>query len=915
MGRIQSNVGLLSGVPITDTVNQLINLAAAPRTRLSNQNQKLQGQQLAVTELTAAVLSVQFATNKLSNVSVFTTRTLTSSNSAVLTAATDGNPPVGEFQFTPAQTAQKYQALSTGFADTDSPIGEGSLQLRFGGTVDEGLDLDLLNQGQGVARGKIKITDRSGDSATIDLRFALTVDDVLAKINDENDIDIKAEVVGDSIRLTDLSGGAENLRVQEVGSGSTAADLGLADVDTAADSVVGSDVLSLYDDIALDQLNDGSGLSIRRALPDLSVQLADGETVSIDFHRLGDDEVEERIETTLADLLETINEAAPGSLEAKISDDGDRIELTDLTVGASEFAVTSPLSGTVAEDLGLTGAAVGGVITSDRLLGGLKGPLLSSLGGGSGLGDLGDLHLQDRAGAEATVDLSSAESLNDVIEAINQSGVEITAKVNSAGTGLTLTDTSGDSGNLLVESIDGSDSAAKLGIEVDDAVNKIEGENLNLQVVSEETTLDSLNGGKGVRQGSFLITDADGETGAVNLAQLGVETLGDVITAVNGLSIGVKAQLNDAGDGLLLIDTLGTGGPITVAEVGSGNAAKDLHLLGEATEQEINGEPTFVIDGSTTVTIDISDTDTLTDLVEKLNDSGLDISASVFSDGSGVTPHRLSLSSNVGGRAGQLRIDASGVGFSFQTLTEGRDALLLFGEENGVLTSSATNTFSNVLDGVSLTVNGSSETAVTITSQTSNASVVSNVRLFVDQYNKLRDKIDGTTFFNEADLTAGSLLGSLETLRVDTEVTNLVTGRFFSAGSIQSVGELGITFGENGKLTLDESVLTAKFASDPDAVEEFFTKEDTGFAAKFNNLIDSLAGETNSLLVNKAQSLQIRIDNNADRIDFLTDRLDSQRELLLTKFFRMEEAIAKIQANLTSINSIQALAPVESTSG
>ena len=58
------------------------------------------------------------------------------------------------------------------------------------------MDLSALNGGAGVERGKIRITDRSGESEVIDLRFALTIDDVLKQINSSDNIDVIAVAAG-----------------------------------------------------------------------------------------------------------------------------------------------------------------------------------------------------------------------------------------------------------------------------------------------------------------------------------------------------------------------------------------------------------------------------------------------------------------------------------------------------------------------------------------------------------------------------------------------------------------------------------------------------------------------------------------------------------------------------------------------
>ena len=54
---------------------------------------------------------------------------------------------------------------------------------RSHGRVNPSTELDTLNGGQGVRRGTITITDRSGADAEIDLSTSMTVDDVLNAIN------------------------------------------------------------------------------------------------------------------------------------------------------------------------------------------------------------------------------------------------------------------------------------------------------------------------------------------------------------------------------------------------------------------------------------------------------------------------------------------------------------------------------------------------------------------------------------------------------------------------------------------------------------------------------------------------------------------------------------------------------------
>ena len=900
MGRIQSDIGLVTGINIADTVNKLMALQARPRDAATQRQATLKAQQTAVTELLALTLGVQIAGKKFKDVSLYSKKDVTSSNTAFITAAATGDVPAGAYQFVPIRTAAASHLLAGGVASRDSALGAGTFSFRQGPGVDQTADLREINSGNGIDPGKIRITDRSGATAVIDLRYAQNIEDVLQAINQTDGISVRAEGVGDRLKLVDTSGGSGNLKVGEVSGGTTAASLGLASVNVAADSATGQDILRLFNGLDISRLNDGNGLSIRAALPDLHVTLRDGTSLDIDFRSLA---TGARQEKTLGDLLATINEADPDKLQAELSPDGDRIVLTDLSADTGgTFAVTSPTGGSVAEELGLTGTASGGVITSEKLLGGLASASLRTLGGGQGLGQLGLLSLTDRSGASASVNLAAAATLDEVISAINAAGIGVTSDFNSTHTGLVLADTTGStSGNLIVASGDATGTAEKLQLAVNAAQDQIDSGDLHRQVVSFGTLLSSYNAGKGVAKGSFLITNSEGESRGINLTQLNAKTVGDVITAINGLGIDVQAKINDAGDGIALIDTAGGSSSLTVAEAGSGKTAADLHLLG-------TGTPT-TIDGSTTAKVTLAADDTLNDLVTKINALNAGVSAGIVSDSSGSLKYHLSLSSSRGGKAGQIIADGSSLGLSFTELTRAQDALIQFGGAGGSpqLLTSSTNTFKDVITGLDITIAGESTDPVTINVAETSSSIVSQVQLFIDQYNKLHDKLESLTFFSEVDQTKGILFGSSETLRLDNELSRLITGRYFGLGGVQNLAQIGISVDQDGKLSFDKSKLQTLYDSDPEGVKEFFSHETLGFGAKAEAAIESLVGAENSLLVSRASALDRQVQDVGQRINAMNSRLERSREALMNEFIQMELSINKIRANLTSIGQIQNL--------
>lgn len=913
LGTVTSSTGLFSGIDYQSMIEKLLEISAKPRDLLTTRTNTLQSESAAITKVMANLLSVQYMTDNLGKDGLFASRAATSSDASVLNATVSGSPALGSYQFTCVRTAQTQQVTSSGYASSSTTIGAGTFSFRYGDDLATTQSLGVLNGGDGFTRGKIRITDRSGTSSTIDLSSATSLDDVIDAINNDETISVTAELHGDSIHLTDGTGQTTaNLKVQEVGSGKTAASLGLSGIDVAATTVDGADILSLSADLNLATLNDGMGVQFNTVLADIQYTLADGTTGEIDLSPILSGGSTVDAEVTLGDVIDRINAVAPDKLQARICEDGDRLEIVDLTTGSGQLTLTSLYDSQALASLGLEGEAVGGVIQSGRLLGGLGTALLSRLNGGTGLGALGALQITDSSGGASTVDLSGAETVDDVLDAINAAGTGITASLNHSRTGILLTDSSAGTGNLQVASgADGLDTAAKLQLAVDADVNSVDSGDLHLASVGWNTALADLHGGTGVAQGKFVLTDSTGESATINIDD-GVTTIGQVIQEINRAGIGVEAGLNDTGDGIVLRDTAG-GSSAMLVTASSGTTAADLHLLADV--ETIDGVQT--VNGKMTYTVEIDSDDTLTDLKTKINDLGVGLQAGIFSDGSSK-PYRLSLTSEQSGLIGKFVLTSTGVDLGLTDSVEAQDAVLSMGSissATSMLVSSATNSFTGVVEGLTLKVKKASTTAVTVTVSSSTTNLVANITTFVTNYNTFRESLDGYTAFN-AETNTGSLLsGDSAALRLDSDLPRLLSGTFLgSSDTVRSLAQLGVTLEEDGSLTFDQTVLEEAFEADPAGVEAFFTDETAGFSAKFHTMLEQLAGEENSLLSLRLESLQEKIDRNTEKIEWYNDRLDAQSDALYLKFYRMEVALATLQDNLDVIESLSPLDPYTGSS-
>lgn len=897
MGRIQSSVGLTTGLDIQKTVDQLISVSAQPRDRLQGRIKSLQSQQVSVNELTALTIGIQLQSDRLGKAANLGSTTAASSKTDVVAVSSTGTPTPGNYAVQTLQTAQTSTASSNPFTSSTDTLQAGDIVVRTGGFVDASSATDDLRGGAGIARGKIRITDRTGASREVDLRFAANTDDILKAINNTSGLRVSAKTSGDRIVISDLTGQTtSNLIVEDIGDGRTAIDLGLNGINVAASAATGDDINFIGNSSRLSTLRDNRGVAFV-AGNELSLTLKDGTSLTVDANIT-------KTPTTVGQLLASINAVSPSKLEARIKSDGTGFELIDKTSGSGTFTAT----GNLADQLGFTNVSgSSGTIAGTRSQGVLQGPLLSALKGGKGIGTPESISITNRAGTNTNVSLTGSISLRDVIDKINSSGAGVTASLNKSRTGIVLQDVTGSSSsNLIVADNDSNNSASKLKLVVNAAQITIDSESLGAQYISEATELKNLNQGRGVRFGAFTVTNKAGVQKSVNLTSASAKTVGNVITAINDTNIGVLARLNDDGDGIVLTDTSTGTGTLTVADTGTGQAALDLGIRGTGKlftgpfRQELNGSQTF--------RLRLTGTETLAEVADKLNSSNGPLTASLLT--SGPSTVRLLFTSRSSGEIGRVVAEGEAVGLNINASGIARDAIISVGsggsgiDAGGTLVRSSTNNFDQAITGLTLTAKGVSTDPVDITVTKNYTNIEKNLQLFVDQYNKVRDKIDKETSFDATTKATGQLFGATEVLRVEQSLSRFVQQKTYASGKIQSLEQLGVSLDGKGKLQFDKTKLAKAIDTNLTEVQDFLTKDKTGFSARAKIVLDTLVGEKNSVLVNRSQTLQKTIESSNSRVNSLTARLDKEKERLSQQFYDLETNLAKIRNSGSALNNL-----------
>lgn len=258
----------------------------------------------------------------------------------------------------------------------------------------------------------------------------------------------------------------------------------------------------------------------------------------------------------------------------------------------------------------------------------------------------------------ATVDLSHADTLGDVVTAINTAAVGgITASVGAAGN---LVLTGGGTDNITVNEVSGGATARQLGILT--ATGGGAGTPVNglptQPALSELTPLTALNGGAGIDLASGLTITSGNKTVTVNFSSPPLRagaTVGDLLNAINASGADVTARINAAGTGIDIVNpnqgvqmSVAENGGTTAADLGvrSFNATTPLSELnfGKGVKTVAGDDLTITRSNGTSFTVDLDGAVTIQDVVDKINDAdtsgGLNpatLTASVSASGNGIT--------------------------------------------------------------------------------------------------------------------------------------------------------------------------------------------------------------------------------------------------------------------------------------
>jgi flagellar hook-associated protein 2 len=219
---------------------------------------------------------------------------------------------------------------------------------------------------------------------------------------------------------------------------------------------------------------------------------------------------------------------------------------------------------------------------------------------------------------------------------------------------------------------------------------------------------------------------------------------------------------------------------------------------------------------------------------------------------------------------------------------------------NGVPVSSASNTLSNVVDGMTLTLKKPTAAAVDVTTAPDKEAIKKKVEAFVTAYNDLNKELAAQTKYDAASKSAGTLQGDSAAVSLRGALRNTLRGNSGASTMFTRLADIGFDVKQDGSISLDSVKLDNGLANLGE-LKKLFSNSDTlvpgnnGFATLFRAQADQAIGIDGSI-ASRSEGLRERITRNEKRQAELEVRVALTEARLRRQYTALDAQMGQLQS-------------------
>jgi flagellar hook-associated protein 2 len=387
--------------------------------------------------------------------------------------------------------------------------------------------------------------------------------------------------------------------------------------------------------------------------------------------------------------------------------------------------------------------------------------------------------------------------------------------------------------------------------------------NANGAGIDTDTLITNLTAAQKSSSETPITTKQAANTAQISSAGSIASDLSTFSTSLNTLVSGGTLQTQPVSSDTTVMTTEAVAGvpvgalnqSVTVNAIAQAQSVKSASYAG--TQAFDTGTLTLTVGTGTPVSITVdSSNNTLSGIAQSINAKGAGVTASVItgSDGTATLVLKGATGANQSftlasaddsttqpdGALSLSNLAYGGTATGGLTQTQAaQDASITV---DGVTVTRSSNTFSDVIPGVSMTLVKTG--TVNLSSTRPNDAITEAVNDFVSAYNQLLTEINTATAAATSTADAGPLRGNAAMRTLKTQLSQLTTQPLNATGSIRTLAELGVKTGQDGSLSVDATQLNTMLTQHPDDVESMFVTSQSSSSSKV--LITSAAGSSAS---------------------------------------------------------------------
>ena len=327
----------------------------------------------------------------------------------------------------------------------------------------------------------------------------------------------------------------------------------------------------------------------------------------------------------------------------------------------------------------------------------------------------------------------------------------------------------------------------------------------------------------------------------------------------------------------------------------------------------------FTVAGGAAQTVTLGTGASLDDLKTAINDLSAGVTASLLNTGTETTPsYRLVLTSTATGSANAVTITADGTSLDFlnasgtggtDTLQAAQNATIVLGNPtaNPVTIERSTNTITDAIAGVTLTLKSTTAPAATVNVAVSRdaTAIKTDVKAMISAYNDIVKFITDRNTYDTEKKQGKVFYAEGATRTVLSRLRQALADDVAGLTGLTAVGELGFKTERDGTVSITDTTLDAALSTNYSGVKNLFIGQasSTGVAQRISDAIDGLDAVDSGTLTLRQARLAKDISSLADRITVKENSLSLYEEQLRLQYARLDGLLRQMQGQLDFLKS------------